>query len=79
MAYIHWGRLKFFRNGISMLQMTALLCWKFLKNLTTGLNKWEMRYISGKWLKYLRNGKNIWEMTLICGKWLKYMKNGLSI
>ena len=40
-------------NGLSILE-TALLCW--LKNLTNGLNMWEMTYICGKWLKYLRNG-----------------------
>ena len=35
---------------------TALLCLKWLNNLTLGLNMWEMTYICGKWLKYLRNG-----------------------
>ena len=29
---------------------------KFLKNLTNGLNMFEMTYIFGKFLKYLRNG-----------------------
>ena len=42
-------------NGLSILE-TALLCWKWLKNLTNGLNMWEMMYICGKWLKYLRSG-----------------------
>ena len=42
-------------NGLSILE-TALLCWKWLKNLTNGLNMFEMTYICGKWLKYLRSG-----------------------
>ena len=42
-------------NDLSTLE-TALLCWKWLKNLTNGLNMLEMTYICGKWLKYLRNG-----------------------
>ena len=42
-------------HGLSILE-TALLCWKWLKNLTNGLNMWEMTYICGKWLKCLRNG-----------------------
>ena len=33
----------------------ALLCWRWLKNLTNGLKMWEMTYIFGKWLKFLRN------------------------
>ena len=35
---------------------TALLCWKWLMNLTNGLNMWEMTYIFLKSFKYLRNG-----------------------
>ena len=42
-------------NGLSILE-TALLCLKWLKNLTIFLKMWEMTYVSGKWLKYLRNG-----------------------
>ena len=42
-------------NGLSILE-TALLCWKWLKNLTIGLNMWEMTYICGKCLRDLRNG-----------------------
>ena len=34
----------------------------WLKNLTNGLNKWEMTYVFGNSLKCLRNGQNIWEM-----------------
>ena len=33
----------------------ALLCWKWLKNLTNGLNMCEMTYVGGKWPKYLEN------------------------
>ena len=42
-------------HGFSVLE-TALLCWKWLKNLTNGLNMWERTHICGKWLKCLRNG-----------------------
>ena len=39
-------------NDFSILE-AALLCWKFLKNLTNGLNMWEMTYI------YVGNGLSI--------------------
>ena len=39
-------RLKYLRNGFTMLEMAS----EFDKRL------WEMTYISGKWLKYMRNG-----------------------
>ena len=65
MAQMHGARLKYLRNGLTMLEMA--------KNLTNGFNLWEMTYIFGNWLKCLRNGQNIWEMTLTCGKWLKYV------
>ena len=52
---MHGARLKYLRNG--------LISWKWLKNLTNGLNMFEMTYIFGNWLKCLRNGQNIWEMT----------------
>ena len=42
---------------------SASLSWKWLKNLTKGLNMWEMTYIFGNWLKCLRNDHNVWEMT----------------
>ena len=42
-------------NGLSRLE-TALICWKWFKNLTNGLNMCEMTYTCGKWLKYLRSG-----------------------
>ena len=42
-------------NGLSILE-TALLYWKRHKNLTNGLNMFEMTYICEKWLKYLRSG-----------------------
>ena len=37
-------RLKYFRNGFTVLEMT------------NGFYMWEMTYICGKWLKCLRNG-----------------------
>ena len=51
----------------------ALLCWKWLKNLTNFLNMWEMTYIFGKWvfekrLTYVRNDLDLWEMAEICGE-----------
>ena len=42
-------------NGRRILE-TDLVCWKWLKNLTNGLNIWEMTHICGKLLKYLRKG-----------------------
>ena len=48
MASMCGGRLKYLRNGYSMLEMT--------KELTYGLCMWEMTCICGKWLKYFRNG-----------------------
>ena len=42
-------------NGLNIFE-TALLCWKWLEQLTIGLNMWEMIYVCGKWLKYLRKG-----------------------
>ena len=38
-------------NGRRILE-TDLVCWKWLKNLTNGLNIWEMTHICGKLLKY---------------------------
>ena len=50
---MHGARLKYLRNGLTILE--------WLKNLTNGLNMFEMTYIFGNWLKCLRNGQNIWE------------------
>ena len=58
-----WG------NDIINWQTSCEKCEKWLrdllngKNLTNGLNMFEMTYIFGNWLKCLRNGQNIWEMT----------------
>ena len=49
MAQVCGKRLKYILK-------TALLCWKFLKNLTNGFSIWEMTKICGKQLKDLRNG-----------------------
>ena len=54
MANIFGKWLRYMGHGFSILEK-ALVCWKLLKNLTRGLNMWEMTYIFGKWLKYLRN------------------------
>ena len=51
----------------------ALLCWKWLKNLTNGLNMWEMTYIFGKGLKYFR------KTALLCWKWFKNLTNCLNM
>ena len=56
-----WGTAEVFENRLK-------LSWKWLKNLTKGLNMWKMTYIFGNWLKCLRNDQNMWEMTQICGK-----------
>ena len=55
MAKIFGKWLRYMGHGFSIRE-AALLCWKWLKNLTNGLNMWEMTYIFGKLLKYLRNG-----------------------
>ena len=47
-ALVFQKRLYYVGSGFTMLEM--------VKNLTNGLNMWEMTYIYGKWLKYLRNG-----------------------
>ena len=47
--------LRYVLNGFSILE-TALICWKWRKNLRKGLYMWQMRHVCGKWLKYLRNG-----------------------
>ena len=46
MASMCGGRLKYLRNGFTMLEMT----------LTNGLYMWEITRICRKWLKYFRNG-----------------------
>ena len=50
-----------------------LLSWKWLKNLTNGLNMWKMTYIFGKLaqvfekrLNYVGNDLDLWEMAQIC-------------
>ena len=54
-------------NGLNILQ-TALLCWKWIKNLTIGLNMWE---VFEKRLKYVGNDVDMWEMDKnMCGKGL---------
>ena len=61
-----WGTDEVFENRLYYL-------FKWLKNLTNGLNMWKMTYIFWNWLKCLRNDQNMLEMTQICGKWLKYV------
>ena len=52
---------KIFEKGLRcnwhglIISETALLCWKWHKNLTNGLNMWELTYICVKWLNYLNN------------------------
>ena len=59
-------RLKYLRNGFTMLEMSYEF-EKFLKSVGNDV------YICSKWLKCLRKGQKIWEMTQICGKCLKYV------
>ena len=66
-------------NGLSILE-TALLCWKWLKNLTNSLNMCEMTYICRKQLKnfqkrvkYVGNDVEMWELAT------NMLGNGLSI
>ena len=53
----------------------ALLCWKWLKNLISGLNLWEMTYIFLKMaqvfekrINYVGTDVDFWEMAQICGE-----------
>ena len=52
----------------------ALLCWKWLKNLTNGVNvgnevyMFDMAQEFEKRLKYVGNDVDLWEMDKICGK-----------
>ena len=54
MAKIFGKLLRYMGHGLTIRER-ALLCWKWLMNLTNGLNMWEMMYICGKGLKYFRN------------------------
>ena len=54
MASMCGKRLKYLRNGFTMLEMTL----EFAKRLKYVGND----VVCGKWLKYLRNGENMWEM-----------------
>ena len=70
MAQIHGPRLKYLRNGFTMLEMAE----EFEKRLICVGNDvcmWEVAYVFKKRL-------NMWEMTQICGKQLKYIGNGLN-
>ena len=42
-----WKRPEYLGNAVDKWD-TALLCWKWVKNLTIGLNMREMTYILGK-------------------------------
>ena len=55
MASMCGKRLKYLRNGLTMLEIT--------KEFENSLYMWVMTYIPVKWLKFLRNDKNIWKMT----------------
>ena len=50
MAQIFEKCLRCKGHGLSIGE-TALLGWKWLKNLTIGLNTWELTYICVEWLK----------------------------
>ena len=54
MASMCGKRLKYHRNGFTMLEMT---------HVGNHIDMWEMAKICGKWLKYLANGLINWEMT----------------
>ena len=56
-------------NGLSILD-SALLCWKWLKNLTNSFNMWEkkvymyeMGKVFEKRLKYVGNDVDMWEIA----------------
>ena len=55
MAQIYEARLKYFRNGISMLQMTQRF-GKWPKYLGNGLDIWDTALVFEKRLYYVGNG-----------------------
>ena len=50
-----FGRLKYLRNGFTMLEMTEEF-EKWLIYVGNDVDMWEMTCICGKWLKYFRYG-----------------------
>ena len=58
MAQIHGARLKYLRNGLSMLEMVEKFDKRF-KNVENDLEIWEMDKIFGKWLRYFGRGFSI--------------------
>ena len=58
-------------HGLSIWE-TAQLSLKWLKNLTNGLNMFEMTYILGI-------GLSVWETAKIFGKWRRSVGNGSNM
>ena len=82
MASMRGKRLKYLRDGFTLLEMTEEFDTRqiyVLKYVGNNVDMWEMAEISGKWLKYLTNGLINWEMTQRFGKWLKHLGNGVDI
>ena len=74
MAKIFGKWHRYMGHGLSIRE-SALLCWKWLKNLTNRLNMWEMTIymlemseVFEKRLKYVRNDLDLWEMVQLCGE-----------
>ena len=80
MASMCGKRLKYLRNGFTMLEMT----YEFDKRPIQMRNDiyiymWEMASLFEKRLKCVGNDVDLWEMVKAYGKCLKYVGNGLTI
>ena len=62
MAQIHGARLKYLRNGFTVLEMAEEFD-KRLKYVGSDVYMWELT-------------QRFWEMARIFGKWLRYMRHG---
>ena len=67
MASMCGGRLKYLRNGFTMLEMTQEFD-KWLICVGNHVYMWEMAKVFQKRLKYVGNDVDLWEMAQICGE-----------
>ena len=64
---LKYRRLKYLRNGFTMLEMTEEFD-KWLIYVLNDMYMWEMAYVFQKRLKYVGNDVDLWEMAQICGE-----------
>ena len=67
MASMCGGRLKYLRNGPTMLEMT-LEFDKWFIYVRNDVYMWEMALVFQKRLNYVGNHVDLWEMAQICGE-----------